>query len=225
MLFAGTPSWRLSAADGHAAEQLLLFVRDAARLRVPFDPTVPPQLLAHVPRTAELDLNEQRVAGAQWLTWWRDAVALEVTRHHEDGREARQQHGRGRERIRELQALCDPPRFTVLADRPELRGAARASIDEFRRWASPTQPRLTTGRPGEPLEWALIKKVAEDVAFDHAVSPDRVRAKITVLPVEGRWWRQIPPGVVFCSTAAAADRGTAQSLLRDAFASHVRRSN
>ncbi len=32
---------------------------------------------------------------------------------------------------------------------------------------------------------ALIKQVAEDVAFDHAISPERVRGKITVLAVEG----------------------------------------
>lgn len=222
MQFAGTPSWRLSAGNGHAAEDLLLFVRDAAMLRVPSDPAVPPRLLGNVPHTIELDSDEQRVAGAQWLIWWRDAVGLEVARHHQDGQEGSQQKGSARQRIRELEALCDPPLFTVLSDRLELQGAARASIEEFRQWATPTRPRLTTGRPEEPLEWALIKQVAEDVAFDHAVSPDRVRATITVLPVEGLWWRQITPGVVFCSTAAAADRGTAQALLRAAFDSQVR---
>jgi hypothetical protein len=198
-----------------------LFVRDAAVLQVPADPTVPPRLVGKVPRTIALDSDEQRIAGVQWLGWWRDAVALEVVGHSHDESEGSRQKDRIRQRIGELEALCDPPLFNVLADRIDLQRAARASVDEFRRWEPSTRPDLTAGRPEAPLEWALIKQIADDVAFDRSVSPNLVRAKITILPVEGVWWRQMAPGVVFCSTAAAADRGTAQALLRDAFDSQV----
>jgi hypothetical protein len=220
MQLKGAPSWRLSVGDGHSVEQFMLFVRDAAMLQVPSDPVVPPQLLGTVARTIEFDPDEQRGVGAQWLSWWRDAVGLAVTRHHQNGQEGGRPNGR--QRIADLQAVSDPPLFTALSERLALQRAARASIEEFRLWPSTTRRRVTTARPAEQLEWALMKQVAEDVAFDHAVSLDRVRATITVLPVEGLWWRQIAPGVVFCSSAAVADRGTAHALLREAFDSQVR---
>jgi len=223
MQFAHAPSWRLSAGDGQASEQLLLFVRDAAGLRVPPDPLVPPPLLGDVPHTTEMTPDQQRAAGSQWSAWWRDALDLEIARHRHDGRDdALNRHERARQKISDLEALCDPPHFTALADRPELQAAARASIEEFRRWTSRARRQPNGDRPSSPLDWALIKQVAEDVAFDHAVSPDRVRASITVLPVHGTWWRRIAPGLVICSTAAAAEHTTAQPLLHDAFDSHVR---
>ena len=199
----------------------MLFVRDCAGLQVPPDPTVPPPLIDVVQREpAEVSGH----AGTQWLTWWRDALGLEIARHRQHeapivGREG------ARARLRELRALCDPPLFNALADRPELQAAAQDCIEGFRHWASPTRSRLTTGRPGELLEWALIRQVAEDVAFDRGVSLDKVQAKITVLPVEGTWWQRIAPGVVFCSTAAALDRNVAHALLRDAFDSQVRNAS
>jgi len=217
---AGTASWRLEAKGSQLCE-LALFVRDAAGLTIMGLAEDVPSLTAAVPDlSGVLGADVRQAAGDQWRSWWLQILDFEFRDRPDDHGDART---RARQMVSEHQAVCDPPEFTMLADRPSLQVAAQASFARFREWES---SRPQPGRGGEavsPLDWTVMKQVAEEVAFDRQLSLDAVQAKVAVLPVHGRWWCRVVPGAVLCSTAAAADPRTAQVLLRDAFDSYVTR--
>src|SRR5699024_5482659 len=126
MKLAGSRSWRF-AAEASALAHLALRVRDAAGLQVPQAGDVPPPLAEPPqPVTAELDLDPV-LAGADWLTWWRELVALEG---HRQLLRPDQVTPSWRAVTRDLEArqkhLAHPPRFEGLSDRPGLQAAARA---------------------------------------------------------------------------------------------------
>jgi hypothetical protein len=63
--------------------------------------------------------------------------------------------------------------------------------------------------------------IAEGVADERGVSLGEVRGSVTVLDVEGVWWRRAP-GHGPLSTAATEDSHTAITVLRDS-GGHIRR--
>lgn len=78
MQLAGIQSWHASIDDNPMHLQEALYVRDACRFAVPDDPSNPPPLEgAVVDHVSVLSADARRVAGAQWLAWWRDVVRIE----------------------------------------------------------------------------------------------------------------------------------------------------
>jgi len=214
MQLSVTGSWRLSAGGSQACE-LALFVRDTARLPTPASEV--PALLGDVPDLADmLPAATRQEAADHWPQWWQQLLDFEV-----QDRLARREDTRAQGLISQRQAVFDPPQFQALVDRPALRTAAQAAFDRFCEWESGRRPPHPSGRPEALLGWSVMKRVAEDVAFDRQVRLDAVQARVVVLPVHGLWWRTQAPGVVLCSPGAASDAATSQALLRQAFDSHV----
>jgi hypothetical protein len=220
MRVAGAPSWRLDGKSSQLCE-IALFVRDAAGLSALASQDDVPPLTGAIPDLSKkLDAGTRAAASGQWRDWWREILGFEFQDRPEKPVDPDLHAPRI---VLERSAVCDPPDFESLAQRPGLRAATRASFGSFKEW---TSSRPVPGRDGarhSPLDWTLMKQVAEDVAFDRRVSLDEVQAKVAVLPVRGTWWRRVARGAVLCSPAAAADPQTAHALLRDAFDSYVLR--
>ena len=213
MQVAGSPSWRFEESDGQLLA-LALAVRDTCGLPVPGGPGVPPRLVAPPTSAADLAPGQRREAARQWAVWWADLVDLTARRLAPDRTAA----PGGPDWPAELAAAGAPPDFTGLADRPELRSAARATPDVLR--AAPDRP----GGPHGTFAWELVRQVAEDVAFDRSVAADRVTGAAVVLDVEGPWWHEIGTGTLLCSRAAAEDPRVAHQVVRRAFESGLRRA-
>lgn len=216
MRVAGAPSWRLEGKNSDLCE-FALFARDAVGLATVED-DVPP-LIGAVPDLSRiLDASAREAASDQWSDWWRAILDFEF----QERLDAHADHAaRARQRIVERVAVFDPPDFSSFAGWPDLRAAARPAFEPYTEWGADRRAAGRDGSPHSPLDWSLMKQVAEDVAFDRRVSLDAVQAKVAVLPVQGTWWRRVAPGAVLCSPAAAGDPQTAHTLLRDAFDSYV----
>lgn len=209
-------SWRLRTGGGEPI-RTALFVRDAARLDVSATVDIPP-LAAVVPTDAELP--DRVVAAEQWGSWWQQVVDLESD---DPPTQAESRVSRARYLMARHEAVCDPPRFTALADRPALQMTARAVFGGYRAWEAATPAWDRADLSGSVFDNGLIDRVARDVAFDHRVELDQLRGYIAFLPIDGPWWARIAPGVVLCSIAAAEEPVMAQTLLRDVFASGLAR--
>jgi hypothetical protein len=213
---AGVPSWRFSV-DASQLVTVALFIRDASTLAVPPDPDDPPRLTADIPnRSVVLGVGNHSVAGTQWLSWWRQILEHELRFRH---RRWDALEGRTVRRLADLKRISDPPDFTALADRPQLRLAVTGLFAEGCEWERLT--RLATPAGRGHLDGDIIRRIAEDVAFDRQVSPGVLDASAVVLPVEGLWWRRYAPGCVLCSVTALADSHVREAIIRDAFESNL----
>ena len=208
---AGTPSWRFEESEGSLLH-LALAVRDAAGLPVAEGPAVPPPLV-DPPAPVVLGDPERRAAGRQWTGWWTALLGFQV---RSTERAAADLEPVGLRFLTDLDAIGAPPDFAGLGDRPELRGAAVAVA------GGPWDRRRHHERPEGTFGYELVRQVAEDVAFDRRVSPDRVTGAAVVLDVRGTWWHAPAPGVVLCSRAVTADPRTAHRVLREALESGLR---
>lgn len=205
---AGSASWRL-AVTGSEFAVLALFVRDAIGLVVPSNGDAPPALDASVPdRRPALSDQDRADASEQWLPWWREILDFEAAVR----RSLQSPDDRLRARL-----PADPPEFTALEHVPQLQAAVTASWDDASRW----QQQRHSGRPDSDLGWDLIKKVVDDVAFDHHVPVDTLDGVLMVLPVTGLWWRRTAPRQVLCSEAVTTDSKASYQALYDVFASGV----
>lgn len=202
----GPSSWRFEESARDDLLHLALFVRDAAGIPVPPGPAVPPRLAGAVPDHHDLlGEDERQTAGRQWDTWWTDLLVVQ-------GQWAVQAQGMRRER-----AGC-PPDFAALADRPALHRVVVECWPQARHWLAPRRDQSRGC-----FDDQIVRQIAEDVAFDHAVDVGAVRGRAVVLDVEGSWWHVLSPGTVVCSTAATSDPETAQLVLRRAYESGLRR--
>ncbi|WP_277050238.1 hypothetical protein [Ruania albidiflava] len=213
MKLAGSRSWRFAAHTGELVH-LVLRVRDAAGLQVPAAPDVPPPLQDPPQPAAGLDLDPV-LTGADWLTWWRDIVALEG---HRQLLRPDQMTTSWAKVNRELQAqtkvLAGPPRFEGLAERPGLQAAARAVGRTPRGWVD---RQLQAERHSRDLiDWPVVNEVVHQVAAETGTPVHSLNGCALVLLVQGAWWHQVRPGVVLCSVQAAGDRHTAAELVRAA---------
>lgn len=196
-----------------------LFVRDVVGLEVPPASVNPPRLDGDLPDHSPRYDSELRVAaGAFWIGWWQEVLALDV-RQHQGTPDGVDQAAWFRERAAEFQAVFDPPAFTALAGRPELGEVVRATFEEALDWADGRRRELLippVGQPGQ-FDYDTVREVAEETVRSHEVSPGAVRACAVVLPVEGIWWHRFAPGVVLASVKAARDPAVARSVLAEAF--------
>lgn len=218
MQVAGSVSWRFAESARDSLPHVALFVRDALGLAVPPGPAVPPPLAGTVPdRRASLSDEERREAGRHWPGWWAALLGAEVDRQEE---RPDPDHPALRARYEEAGS---PPDFAALADRPALRRAVVDTFPEALRWVDRLLDAGSRAQRAGSFPYALVRQVAEDVAFDRQVDVGAVRASAVVLEVEGRWWHLLAPGAVVCSAGAAADLHTAHLVLRRAFESGLRR--
>lgn len=209
----GVPSWRFEESEGDLLA-LALAVRDACGLPVPGGPAVPPPLVDALPAVGDLTAEERQEAARQWAVWWADLVQL-VVRRIDSGRDDPPDLASW---AADRATVGAPPDFAGLVDRPELRRAVRATVA-----ALDTRPDRPPAAPLATFAYDLVRQVAEDVAFDRAVSPDRVTGAAVVLDVRGPWWHEAGTGVVLCSRAAAQDPAAAHQVLRRAYESGLRR--
>lgn len=221
MELAGSRSWRFAESLGYLSH-VALFVRDAAGLQVPDDPFVPPALAGDVPdRRGVLDDEQRGAAAAQWPGWWRAVVSAEIRLNAGPGDTDPQQWLR--QLAEQDSGAGEGPDFAALANRPELRIAARALFEEAALWvdAGPRR-RPTDAHAAGRFPWSLVRDVAEDVAFDRQVGLDAVQGSVELLAVVGVWWAPAAPGAVLCSVEAAGDPTVTHAVLRAAFESNLR---
>lgn len=89
-------------------------------------------------------------------------------------------------------------------------------------WASRSRP--DHERLRAHASWELGRTLAEEIIEAYQVVPERVRAGITVLSVDGLWGHVPEPGVLLCSEMAFTDEATFTPLLRQAFETSLSRS-
>jgi hypothetical protein len=211
----GAGSWRLKVTDSDVAERAL-FVRDALGLTVAPTDDLPPALAGPVPDSrGALSDRDRPAASEQWGQWWRKILDIEfgVNRSLEPSPSGRA----ALEVLGELRTVSDPPEFSALAQTPQLRSAVRATFGDALRWQRNRHPL----RPDAALEWSVIKRAVDDVAFDRDVRVDALRGAIVVLPLAVPWWRRVGPGQVLCSELSAHDPQTNYRIAYEAFASSL----
>ena len=217
----GEESWHLSVDDNLGMPHLALYVRDACRLAIPDDSSVPPPLDGGVVDHSDvIDPAVRGVTGAEWLLWWKKILSLKAAEALQTLRFAESQ-------ATPLNAgefvdghLLDWPELDVLAPRPELRRAVVACHDDAVRWLVDRSKRLGARDPGSRgLGHLPVPAIAEEVIRRLGVSPARVRAAVFVLGVQGRWSALPLPGLLICSASIAIDDRKISPLLEGAFVS------
>lgn len=222
MHVVGRPSWRFGSGNGQCSDlHAALFARDAAGLGVPPSADVPPPLAAEwlagelPPGLAALTGTRLAAAAGQWLTWWRQLLAVKVRLVDSEpppGADVQTTLAWAGSLYRS--EVFDPPDFDSLAWAPELRAAVAASQ------AAGPRPR-PKDRIGS-FDYRIVRTIAEQSAADFGVSVDAVDATAHVLDVRGVWWHVAGPGCVLCSPAATTDPAVAAELLSAVFTSRLR---
>jgi hypothetical protein len=191
-----------------------LYVRDAFGLE-PVGADVPPSLDGVI-QVNELntDLSDRRDLSLAWLTWWRRLIDVTVATQSGDGRGAMQRDELRRAHVSARQSVFDPfEDFESLKDFPSLRSAAQQTWRQGVDWTDAHVAKVL--RPGS----SIPKNVAELVIQEHHVSPERVRAAVLVLAVEGRWSHITNPGILLCSQEAFFDDALFATELKKTFES------
>jgi hypothetical protein len=206
MHVAGSESWRVSV-DLPDLMHLPLYTRDAAGLEVPVGGSVPPPLSGVAPRTTAWSEPLRSSAASEWRSWWATAIECELEcrslmrRRFAGGtseRPSRLEILACRERAQHLHGEALP---TIIDG---LRGEARAWFQERKpAWASQLHIPKCAGA------------VADEVADLLDMPIGRVTAEITVLFVEGAWWRHVKRGILLCSDAVLADDELIAPVLRE----------
>jgi len=218
---AGQGSWRVGIESSSSLLDIALFTRDACGLDVPADAGVPPPVATTVPdRRDALAPALRSPAGVEWLSWW-DAIVAQVGAVQLGSLVLPASTHQRLETLAALdQGLLDWPDLDALAPRPALREAVRAVGAEARRWSGEQRRKVALDtRAGDPspIAHTAVRDAAEAAMTRYAVPPERVRAGIVVLDVEGHWWHMAAPGVLVCSIATASDEARIRPLLDEAF--------
>lgn len=218
----GTKSWRF-AHDIDQSLHCALYLRDALRFLIEDQAGVPPRLAGDLPdRSHVLGPEPARTATARWPSWWHTLVTQLAPAQlgTPGGTDTRSW-------LREISArrrtVVDPPDWNSLEDSPALREALCAVWVDSSRWFEATREPYLPPACQDMFAWEQVRDGAERAAAEHAVSLGQVNGCVEVLLVEGLWWHLIAPGVALCSVAAAQDPGTARTILRETFGSHLAR--
>lgn len=220
---AGEESWHLSVDDNLGLLHLALYVRDACRLAIPDDSSVPPPLDGDVVDHSDvLDPAVRGAAGAQWLSWWKDILSIKTAEALRTLRFPELQLTPVDALVIVDEHLLDWPELDVLASRPELRRAVVSCHDDAVRWRGDRSRRLGTRDPRtRGLAHLPVPAIAEGVIQRLGVSPGRVRAAAFILGVKGGWSALPFPGLVLCSASLAIDAQRLTPLLEGAFVSGI----
>jgi hypothetical protein len=208
---AGAASWRF-AEDLGQLPHAVLYIRDAMRLPVEPGLAVPPVLTGVIPdRSDRLEAAFARDAAHAWAAWWEDVVELDARAQLNNDMVANVASGQ----------MNNPATSPALNQTPALRVAAASLFAEGVEWVEtarrPMLPPACT-HPGR-FDWQLTREVAEAVADDAAVEIGAISGAVSLLLVEGIWWKRVRPQFALCSVEAADDPEIARDILRDVFAS------
>jgi hypothetical protein len=216
-------SWRLTVDDKADLLHVALYVRDACGLTVPDDPSVPPAIDGDVAdRSLDLDTGTRRVAGGQWLSWWKEILVLEAAKALDVLQYSEAQLDRLDAYAIVDQSLIDWPELDNLALQPELRRAVVASHDDAARWSSARARRLSARGPRpRGLADLPVRSIAEEVIDRLGASPGLVRAAVFLLELHREWSAIALPGLLLCSVSLAEDTSRMVPLLEAAFAAGV----
>jgi len=219
----GDESWRLTVGDTSDLLHTALYVRDSCRLDVPDDPSVPPPLDGDVSdHSAVLEPGVRVVAGAQWLSWWRQILVFEAAEGLGTLEVPEGPFARADAILIVHEHLFDWPELEALASWPELGRAAKASRDDAVRWCSERGRRLAARDPrSRGLSHLPIAAIVQGVVQRAGVSPGRVRAAVSILGVRGDWSALPVPGLLLCSASLAADAQKLAPLVESAFVSGI----
>ncbi|MBN9610946.1 MAG: hypothetical protein BGO26_08835 [Actinobacteria bacterium 69-20] len=217
---AGTASWRF-AHDIDERLHVALYIRDALDLPTAAEGT-PPRLASEIPdRSGLLGPEAARAVAAQWLSWWRDIVTAMASAQRGRPLDAADVDGRPRYSADWHRQMIDPPDWNSLADRPGLRGAAKALWTDSLHWFEPARRPYLPPSCTDVFRWEWVRDCAEGAAARHHVSPGAIDGCAEVLLVEGLWWQLVAPGVALCSIAAARDAAIAPAILDEIFDSYL----
>jgi hypothetical protein len=208
---AATASWRF-AEDLGQLPHAVLYVRDALRLPVERGPTVPPRLIGEIPDRAGLvEPSVFRDVAYDWAAWWEAMLDLDARTQLNGDTDASVPYGQ----------MVNPATSSALIQTPALRLVAASLFAESCAWAEAArEPLLATVRshPGW-FDWPLTREVAKSVADDAGVEVGEVNGAVSVLLVEGIWWKRVRPQFALCSVEAADNPRIAEDILRDVFTS------
>jgi hypothetical protein len=182
------------------------------RLPVEPGPGVPPALIGEIPdRSDKLEPSVARDAAHAWAAWWEDVVELDARAQLNSDVAANTASGQ----------IGNPGTSPALDQTRALRVAAASLFAESCEWVETARrPMLPPARshPGR-FDWQLIREVADAVADDAGVDIGAINGAVSVLLVEGIWWKRVRPQFALCSVEAADDSTIAEDIVRDVFAS------
>jgi hypothetical protein len=216
MKVASSESWRFEESVDRLPH-LALFVRDALRLTVSPQPTVPPRLSGDIPDLSDrLDETVRRDAAADWVQWWEAITGLAgVTGAPPDAPVAR-----GRERAVTLMQYIDPPEWNSLTEHPALRQAVLATHDDADDFADKVRRSvIRPDRPPSVFPYPVVRDAAENVAAAEGVRLSLLSASATIIFVSGPWWTLVRAGELLCSDETARISDHAYEALTTAFRS------
>jgi hypothetical protein len=224
MFVRGSESWRFSHG-GSGYLETALFIRDAARLPVAPDASVPPRLSGPVPDCSSvLASGDRTIAGQQWATWWYRLVrqtAIEWQRRcaaQPSVFESEQDRGAAlRAQVAGRDELFDPPEFAALARLRPLQSVVTSTFASARTWAR--QPDARQAEDDAVFAGPVVRDVAESTAAELGVGVGAIDGHAYVLPLDGQWSYLAGPGCALCSGELARDPDAAARLLRDIFRS------
>lgn len=203
-----TPSWRIDVGGDESAH-LILCVRDACALSVTGS-DVPPPLVNGVERMnlelSSLEMDELTVA---WSAWWRRYLHREGALNLPKSFQALERDDRRDAEYFALMKVYDPPRFESLASYRRLREVAQHLWPLNESWL------LYNPAIDHPLTESVVDRVlAQKRSF-----PEKLSARVTVLPVRGTWSFFPEPGQLYCSTGLFVDHELYARELHKAFES------
>ena len=211
----GGGSWRVDIGNEQVAHALL-YVRDACQLIPADDPIVPPRLADQVPdRSSMMAFGHRAAAAEDWLDWWTRLVRFEGSRFWENMLDLNVSESNVPDAVAAHLRGVGSLDHGNKADEPSLQVVASTMAGEALSWAS--RSRRPIERQRRHAHWHVGRAVAEEIIDAYQVSPDRVRAGVTVLAVDGAWGHVSEPGVLLCSETAFEDEALFARLLREAF--------
>ena len=203
-----TPSWSIEI-DGDDSAHLILSVRDACALS-PDGSDVPPPLIRVVEKP-NLGLNSLEMAEltSAWSAWWRRFVHEEGAINLAKSYQSLERDDRRDAEYFARMRVFDPPRFESLASYRPLQEVAQRQwpLGESRRTYNPA------------INQSLTESVVERVLAERSFVADKLRAKVTVLLVEGTWSFIPEPGLLLCSAGLFDDHELYALELQKAFES------
>lgn len=219
MYIVGQPSWRIGSSVNSALPHAALYIREACALEVPSNLSNPPTLLGEVTdHSEEMSSQSRAEAGKEWLEWWMRIVAFEG-RNERGLPEPPADHDESlRAHREEWEALFHWPESDAIGESSALRRAAQVCGREPSRFRTGWNP-PRRGHSDALAFHNAYSRVVESLVARLGVSPDRLRAGVIVLSVEGDWSNIALPGVLLCSVRVAQDVERIAPLVEAAFLS------
>ena len=194
---------------------LMLYIRDALRIRLQGVTDEPPRLTVPPPEfTAENNLISSD--SNRWLRWWREVTAihaeLALLSTESDSVSTR------RSLYKKLQVAGEAPQFDGLRDTPALRDAAIQLLDHGAlAWSNRLESDSDwTYDLGGLVSPDLIETVISNEQRAGRIGSAHPSLVLTVLQVQGRWWYSVSSRLLLLSFDAATNPDSCRHAIRTA---------